>query len=95
MFKKEKFYTITEVAQILWVDRQTIVNVIKSGTLKATNIWSSKKATYRIAGINIIAWMDNYSDLEVLLQFIEFYVDRNGIEETQKTINNYFDNIKK
>jgi excisionase family DNA binding protein len=44
-----KLYTIKEAAEILLVERQTIIRKIEEGRLKAINVGSGKKKTYRIS----------------------------------------------
>lgn len=91
--QKEKFYSPVEIAKILWVKNQTITNAIKSWNLIASNIGAwHKRANYKITWLSLLAWLDNYSDLETLLKFIDFYTEKNDFDEVKQTILNYFDN---
>ena len=87
----DKFYSPIELAKILWVKNQTITNAIKSWVLIASNIGTwQKRANYKITWLSILAWLDNYSDLETLLKFIDFYTEKNDFNEVKNTILNYF-----
>lgn len=89
----DKFYSPVELAKILGVNNKTITNAIKSWTLVASNIWTSeRRANYKINWLSILAWLDNYSDLETLLKFIDFYTEKNPFDEVKNTILNYFNN---
>lgn len=91
LIQKEKFYSVSEVAEILWVKNQTILNAIKSWVLIAINIGTSqKRVNYKVTWVALLGWLDNYSDLNILLQFIDFYANINWFEETKEFINNYF-----
>lgn len=87
----DKFYSPVELAKILGVNNKTITNAIKSWNLVASNIWTSeRRANYKINWLSILAWLDNYSDLEVLEKFLEFYINSNWFKETKQFINTYF-----
>ena len=81
-----------EISEILKIDKKTIISAVKSWKLIWNNIslWEIR-VNYRITWENILAWLDNYSDLEVLEKFLEFYVDSNWFEKTKEFINTYFD----
>lgn len=92
LFEKNRFYTTKEICEILKITKMTISSAVRSWQLIWNNIslWQAR-ANYRFSWENILAWLDNYSDLEVLSKFLEFYVDSNWFEKTKQFINAYFD----
>lgn len=44
----DKFYTVQEIADVLKVDKRTILSLIKNKKLSATNVGTAKKAHWRI-----------------------------------------------
>lgn len=49
MFDMKEFYSPKEAAEMLSVNRKTILTLINSGRLKATNIAVGTRALYRIS----------------------------------------------
>ncbi len=59
------FYTPKEVAKSLKVSTRTVINLIKSGKMKAVAVSGSKRNTYRIYVKEIDRFMaENYENLD-------------------------------
>lgn len=95
-FIKNKTYSVREIAEALEVSQRTVINAIKTGALPCINVsTSSKKANYKIIWQNVLYWLNSFSDVEVFINFVDFYATNNWIQETKKVINDYFDNLEK
>jgi hypothetical protein len=48
-----------------------------------------------ITGAFVLHWINSFSDEETFINFVDFYATNNGLENTKKLINDYFDNLEK
>lgn len=57
--KKENFYKPWQIANLLEVHESTITRKCQSGLLKAKNIGTEKRATWRVLGKDLLDYLNN------------------------------------
>lgn len=57
--KEENFYKPWEIANLLEVHESTITRKCQSGLLKAKNVGTEKRATWRVLGSDLLNYLNN------------------------------------
>lgn len=53
----DEFYSVHEIALMLWVNTTTITRKIHKWELKASNLWTEKKGFFRIKWIDLLEYL--------------------------------------
>ncbi len=56
--KKDEWYNLPEIALMLWLHHSTLTRKCHNKSIKSVNIWTEKKATFRVQWKELLNYLN-------------------------------------